>query len=273
MPEAVKKVVLITGASASIGKRCAERLQASGWRVYGASRHIVECLPDARFETISMDVTDAVSIKRGVAAILEREGRLDAVINCAGYALAGAVEDTSLDEARLQLETNFLGSASVCREVLPIMRRQRAGAIVNVASIGGMVPMPFQAYYSASKAALTAWSRALRLEVASFGVHVVLVEPGDHCTEFTERRHLAADATRGHNADAFARALSVMRSDEQAGSSPDPVARLVEKILAESSPRASYLVGPWFQRFAVSLRVWLPAQLFDWGLRKYYRLP
>ncbi len=265
-------VVLVTGASAGIGRACADALHARGHRVYGASRSIEELSPRPPFELVGLDVNDDAQIERAIGAIVEREGRIDALVQCAGYAVAGSVEDTSLAEARAQLETNFFGAVAVARAVLPKMRERRRGVIVNVSSIAGIIPMPFQAYYSASKAALSAYSRALRMEVAPFGIRVALVEPGDHKTEFTARRKLAADAKSEAYGATFARALAVMENDEQNGGAAEPVGELVARIVEARSPRPSYLVGPFVQRVAVSLQRWLSERLFEWGLRSYYKL-
>jgi len=255
-----------------MGKCCAERLAGAGWRVYGVSRNISTTLSTPSFVAMNLDVTDEEAVLQVVAKIMECEGRLDAVVNCAGFAVSGAAEDTSNDEAHRQFETNFFGAATVCRHVLPIMRAQRRGTIVNVSSIAGIIPMPFQACYSASKAALTAYTRALRLEVASLGVHVVVVEPGDFLTEFTQRRQLTSRSIQGAYAATFARVLAVMQAEEQVGARPETVADLVEHILRLKAPRASYLTGPWFQRFAVFIRKCVPAQLFDWVVCKTYKI-
>jgi NAD(P)-dependent dehydrogenase (short-subunit alcohol dehydrogenase family) len=272
MVEHAKKVVLVTGASAGMGKCCAGQLAGKGWRVYGVSRNIVQPVSSLRFIAMNLDVTDEHAVRQLVARIVEHEGRLDAVVNCAGFALSGAIEDTTNEEAHRQFETNFFGAATVCRQVLPIMRAQHRGTIVNVSSIAGLIPMPFQAYYSASKAALTAFTRALRLEAASFGVHVVAVEPGDFRTEFTERRQLALQSGKGAYATTFARTLEVIQAEEQKAPGPEAVAELVDHILHQDTPRASYLAGLRFQRFAVFLRKFVPARVFDHVLCKVYKI-
>lgn len=266
------KVILVTGASAGIGKACADRLHARGHRVYAASRSIATLEPKPPYGVLALDVCDEAAVAAAVASLHEREGRIDGLVQCAGYAVAGSIEDTSLAEARAQLETNFFGAVAVARAVVPIMRAQKSGVIVNVSSIAGIIPMPFQAYYSASKAALSAFTRALRMELVPFGVRVALVEPGDHKTEFTARRKLAADARSEAYGATFARALEVMEADERGGSAPEPVAELVERIVEARSPRAAYLIGPFVQRFAVTLRNWISERIFEWGLRAYYKL-
>src|SRR5579872_2559800 len=177
------RVALVTGASSGIGRACAELLAARDFRVYGASRHP---LPGSSFESLPMDVRDEESVTAGIASIVQREGRLDVIVNNAGIAIAGAVEDTSVEEAKDQFDVNFFGALRVCRAVLPVLRDQRSGTIVNIGSIGGLIALPFQGLYSASKFALEGLSESLRLEVAPFGIHVVLIEPGDQQTPLTE---------------------------------------------------------------------------------------
>ncbi len=185
------RVVLVTGASSGIGRACAEFLAGRGYRVYGGSRRLVA---GSVVESISMDVGDDASVHAAVSTILAREGRIDILVNNAGIAIAGAVEDTSVEEARDQFDVNFFGVLRVCRAVLPAMREQGAGYIVNIGSIGGLIAIPFQGFYSASKFALEGLSESLRLEVRQFGVHVVLIEPGDHRTGLTDNRRRTAES-------------------------------------------------------------------------------
>jgi NAD(P)-dependent dehydrogenase (short-subunit alcohol dehydrogenase family) len=171
------KVVLVTGASSGIGQAIARRLAARGWRVFGTSRNQASDFDG--IDMLPMDVDDDDSVARTVAAIVEKTGRLDAVVNNAGWALMGPIEDTPIAEARAQMETNFFGVLRVRRAVLPVMREQRAGHIVNISSLGGIFGMPFSGIYSASKFAVEGLSESLRLETHRFGVRVVLIEPGD----------------------------------------------------------------------------------------------
>jgi len=274
------RTVLAVGASSGIGRACAVRLASRGHRVFGTTRRPPaeveaalrrELRDSDRLEVIRMDVDDVRSVDAGVHAVVERAGRIDAVINCAGFGIGGSIEDTSDDEARAILETNFLGTLRVCRAVLPIMRKQGSGTIVNVSSIGGRIAVPFQGLYSATKFAVEGLTEALRMEVHRFGVRVVLVEPGDFATGFTDNRRPARDALENEAyADAYRAALAVVERDERGGSSPEAIARLVERILVARSPRLRYTVGALFQRVAVVLRNVLPSKLFGWGLRRYY---
>ena len=274
-----RRVVLITGASSGIGKACAEHLQRAGYQVYGASRSALEAIEPpslgapAAIHPIQMDVTSDDSVERAVKLIVAREGRIDVVVNCAGYALAGAVEETQSDEALAQMETNFFGVLRVCRAVLPIMRQQAGGYVVNISSVGGLIGVPFHGLYSASKFAVEGLSETLRMEVQPFGIKVVLIEPGDFRTGFTANRRMTRATPAGAvYAERSARAIAVMEADEKKGNSPEQVALLLEKIITTPAPRLRYMVGPPVEMFAVWLKKVLPAAWFERGVMKYYRL-
>jgi len=220
-----------------------------------------------------MDVTRDESVHQAVDFIVREAGRLDVVVNNAGFGVAGAVEDTSIEEAKAQLETNFFGVLRVCRAVLPMMRAQGEGLIVNISSLGGIIALPFQALYSASKFAVEGLTEALRMEVRPFGIRVTLVEPGDMRTEFTARRvRVAASGEGSAYRSFFERVIRVVEEDEQHGGSPEAVAILLERILRSPNPAPRYRVGPAFQRLAAVLKGVMPGRLFEWALMKYYRL-
>jgi NAD(P)-dependent dehydrogenase (short-subunit alcohol dehydrogenase family) len=254
-------VILITGASSGIGRAAAAELAGRGHNVYAASR---SAPTEVSGRSVRMDVNDDASVDAAVRVVLDREARLDAIVNAAGFGIAGAVEDTSAHEARAVFETNVFGVLRVCRAVLPAMRRQRSGLIVNVSSIAGRVGLPFQGLYSASKFALEAATEALRMEVRPFGIRAVLVEPGDFRTGFTDRRRrAAASAERSAYRERFERALSVIERDERGAAPPEAVGRLIAAILAHPAPRLRYTVGPVPQRAAPFLKALLPHSLFE----------
>jgi len=269
-----KRVVLITGASSGIGEACAQHLSEKGFRVYGTTRQPQVLSPGPKgYQMIQMDVTEDASISRGIELILQREGRLDAVVNNAGWSIVGAVEDTTLREARALLETNFFGALRVCQAALPAMRKQRGGYLINISSIGGLIALPFQAFYSASKCALEGLSESLSMEVLPYGIHVVLIEPGDTRTRFGLHRRWVERARAGSPYKEKAqRALAVMENDEANGTMPKAIAELVERVLNDPSPQLRYVIGPLAQRAAVLLKKILPSRLFEWGLMKYYRI-
>jgi NAD(P)-dependent dehydrogenase (short-subunit alcohol dehydrogenase family) len=276
------RVVLITGASSGIGQACANHLHQRGYRVYGTSRRAPSPAAEGSaaeqghsvpFAMIQMDVDSDISVERGLDAVLESEGRLDIVVNSAGFGIAGSVEDTSIDEAKAQFETNFFGVLRVCRAVLPVMRRQRRGYIVNISSMAGVIGIPFQALYSASKFALEGMTEALRMEARPFGIHVVLIEPGDFHTQFTAHRRKTLESQRSSvYSERFDIALGVMEADETSGPPPDKIAYLLERIINTPSPRLRYPIGPMSERIAITLKKVLPPRLFEWGVMAYYKV-
>src|ERR1700724_82946 len=184
-----KRVVLVTGASSGIGLACATHLAGRGYRGYGTSRRS-GAGPAGKVTMLAAGVFDGGSVEQAIATVLDHEGRLDIVVNNAGMGIAGPVENTSIEEAKRQLEVNFFGAFRVCRAALPAMRKQGSGYIVNIGSIGGLIAIPYQAMYSASKFALEGFSESLRMEVRPFGIRVVIIEPGDHKTALTGNRRV-----------------------------------------------------------------------------------
>jgi NAD(P)-dependent dehydrogenase (short-subunit alcohol dehydrogenase family) len=262
---------LITGASSGIGRACADLLAQNGFTVYGGSRTGVE-LSGSGWIPLPMDVRDDASVAGALTRILAEAGRLDAVVNGAGFGIGGAVEDTSVEEAADLFETNFFGTLRVCRAVLPHFRAQGRGTIVNISSIGGRIGLPFQGLYSATKFALEGLTEALRMEVRPLGIRVVLVEPGDFNTGFTaHRRRAAAAQTNDAYRDRFEKALRQIEKDELEGGDPRAVARLVLRILRHPNPRLRYTVGNVFQRLAVHAHGVLPGRWFEWLTIRYYR--
>jgi NAD(P)-dependent dehydrogenase (short-subunit alcohol dehydrogenase family) len=270
------KIVLITGASAGFGNASAEHLLRLGHRVYGTSRRaeFPESVgPLSSLQTLPMDVCDDDSVRRAVEYVQKQEGRIDVVVNNAGVGLAGAVEDTSVEEAKALFETNFFGVLRVCRAVLPLLRAQKSGLIVNVSSLAGFVTIPFQGFYSASKYALESMSDAMRMELRPFGVRVALIEPGDFKTGFTESRIFSAEAGEGSiYHDRCQRAVSVMEHDELNGADPRQFAELLAKIIADPSPRNRYPVGALGERLAVGARRFVPSAFLDKALSLIYKL-
>jgi NAD(P)-dependent dehydrogenase (short-subunit alcohol dehydrogenase family) len=221
---------------------------------------------------LQMDVTDDQSVQNAIDTILQREGRLDIVVNNAGIAIAGPLELTSVEEAKRQIDVNLFGVFRVCRAVLPIMRHQGSGYIVNIGSIGGLIAIPYQPLYSASKFALEGMTESLRLEVRPFGIRVVIIEPGDTKTEITKNRRVAEAAADQHAYSPLAASLKRAADDEQHGPGPEGVARLLWRIVNTPTPRLRYTAGPAIQRAAVFMKRLLPYALMEYGMRKYYGL-
>ncbi len=263
------KVVLITGASSGIGRLCAERLHGKNWRVFGASRSAGSKDETFPYETLRMNVDEDASVSAGIESLLARAGRLDAVVNCAGSGLAGALEETSIEEAKALFETNFFGVLRVCRAALPIMRGQRAGRIVNIGSVAGVVSLPFEGIYSATKFALEALSETLRMEAKPFGVHVSLIQPGDFRTGFTSaRKRTEKSGDASAYAGRFEKIIHQTSAREQSSPTPEKIALLLERVLSHPAPRLRYRAGP--GSFAVPLKKFLPEPLFEWGTKKFF---
>jgi len=254
-------VVLISGASAGIGRACADRLSDRGWKVFGASRRGTS---SGGWTPIVMDVDRDESVEAGFAAVLDERQRLDALVACAGWGLSGAVEQTSIADARDQLETNFWGAVRVVQRALPVMRRQGHGRIVLISSIGGIVSLPFQAFYSASKFAMEGFGEALGYEVEPFNIEVTLVEPGNVRTEFTDKRR-SASARSGDDpyGPAVDKAIDLMSADESNGVPPDRVAKVVQRVLEAKCPSRRISVGKVDERIGILAKRLLPYRLFE----------
>lgn len=249
--------VLVTGASSGIGWQCAERLAAAGHRVLAASRRGTAPPGCAR---LVMDVDDDASVQQA----LLRSGEIDAAVLCAGWGLAGAIEDTAPAEAKAQFETNFFGAHRVIHALLPGLRA-RGGRLVLVSSLAAQVPLPYQALYSASKAALSSYAEALRLELAPFGVRVACIEPGNFRTGFTGSRRRAAGWTPASvHARGGEASVQWMEQDERRAPPPEAVVRRIVAVLADPDPALRHVVvAQPFERLGAALRRLLPQRLYQ----------
>lgn len=264
------RVVLVTGASSGFGRCIARTLAERGNRVYGTSR--TPAGDDGSVRMLALDVASDDSVRRCVEALLAAESRIDVLVNNAGVGLCGSVEDTELDEIRWQMETNFFGAVRMMRAVLAQMRAQRAGRLITIGSLGGLVGLPYQPFYSASKFALEGLNEALRLELAGSGIDATSIAPGDFKTGFTAARVFArASRSPAHEAR-MARVVSIYERDEQSGADPQRVADLVAKLVAAPRVGVRHSVGRWDQRAAVFAKRLLPAALFERILASTYSI-
>ncbi len=254
------KVVLVTGASAGLGWACAEHLARSGWTVLGASRRGTS---GPGWRGMVMDVDDDASVIEGVARILEDHDHIDALLACAGWGLAGAAELTPLEDAKAQFETNFWGAVRSANAVLPIFRRQGHGRLVLMSSLGGVFGIPFQSFYSASKFALEGYGESLAYEVAPFGIHVTLIEPGNFKTDFTQSRRKVEVAGDDPYGAAQSKAIEVMERDEVKGADPTDVAKVAERVLASAHPPRRVSVGKFDERIGILGKRILPFRVFE----------
>jgi NAD(P)-dependent dehydrogenase (short-subunit alcohol dehydrogenase family) len=275
------RVALVTGASSGIGERTALRLREAGFEVYAVARRVERMadLADAGVHVLAMDVTDDASMTSGVARIVEEQGRIDVLVNNAGYGSYGAVEDVPLEEARRQFEVNVFGLARLTQLVTPHMRRVAAEPlaqrcrIVNVSSVGGKFYEPLGAWYHATKFAVEGFSDSLRIELAPFGIDVVIIEPGPIRTEWNQiSRESLTETSRGGAYEA--QAAKVRRVLERAdrpplGSRPDVVARKIVAAVQANTPRARYPVGRGAGTLVRARRL-LPDAAFDYVVKGAY---
>jgi NAD(P)-dependent dehydrogenase (short-subunit alcohol dehydrogenase family) len=268
----MKKVILITGISSGFGKEMARLLSRDGHIIYGTVRKETEKTYAVSY--LLMDLTDITYIKDTVASVIEKEGRIDVLINNAGMHTGGPIETLPEEYIRKQLETNFIGMVMLTREVLPVMRKQGGGTIINFSSIGGLMGLPFQAFYSASKFAIEGFSEALRMEVNQFNIKVILINPGDFHTNNTvnRRNFLAPSDTSDVYHDQFEKTLSIVENDEDNGWDPVILARKMVKIVNCRNPRQKYIIGSFGQKLAVLLKYILPGKIFRMILQDHYKV-
>jgi len=272
------KVAIVTGASSGIGEATAGRLHALGYSVYAAARRVnrMASLAEAGVRPIKLDLTDDASMVRCVDDVIADSGRIDVLVNNAGYRSYGSVEDVPISEARRQFDVNVFGLGRLTQLVLPHMREQRSGHIVNISSMGGKIHEPLGGWYHSTKFAVEGLSDCLRMELAPLGIHVVVIEPGAIRTEWSG---IAADSLvttsgSGAYADQAARVAKVLRSgagDTGRGSSPDVVANAVAKAVASRRPKTRYAVGTGVKPLLFARRV-LSDRGFDRLMRLVYRV-
>lgn len=271
------KIVLITGASSGIGYDAAQALGRQGHKVYAAARRVelMEPLRALGVVPLRMDVTDEASIQEGVQKVLEAEGRIDVLINNAGYGYFGAIETTPMEDARRQLEVNVFGLASLCRTVLPAMRAQGGGRIVNIASIAGKMVLQFGGWYCVSKYSVEAFSDALRMEVKPFGIDVCIIEPGGIHTDWglIAARHLRENAAGSAYEDAALPEADLLEKAYSGRwlSSPAVVTRAILRAVNSRRPRTRYRIGMG-SRIMPFLHAVLPARWWDAAVRRFTKI-
>ena len=267
---AEQRVVLVTGASSGVGQSTARLLARNGYRVFGTGRSPGGAGDTQGVTMLPLDVRSDDSVAACLGAVSGQAGRLDILVNNAGYELAGALEELSLDEAKAQFETNFFGVLRMVKAVLPLMRRQKQGQIINVSSLAGLSPIPFMGIYSASKFALDGYTEALRLEVKPFNIRVSQIEPGFLRTPMMNNRQVAAGRIAEYD-PWRQRAYDAIRGYEEKGPGPELVAETVLKIAGSKTPRLRYVVGQQ-AKFVTRLRRFVPEGAFEKGVRGTFRL-
>ncbi|MFQ3182670.1 MAG: NAD(P)-dependent dehydrogenase (short-subunit alcohol dehydrogenase family) [Polaribacter sp.] len=267
----MSKIVLVTGASSGIGKAVATFLSEKGYKVYGTSR-TPKKEKDFSFEIIALDVLKIDTIKAAIAFIIEKEGTLDILVNNAGMGITGPIEETPTDEMRNAFNTNFFGAIDVIKTVLPFMRAQKYGVIVNTTSIAGYMGLPFRGVYSSSKGALELVTEATRMEVKKFGIHIVNVAPGDFATDIISRRYHTPLFDGSVYKENYKANLDLMDAHVETGRNPIEMAKKVHKIINTKNPKIHYKVGGAMEKFSIVLKIILPDTWFEALLMRHYKL-
>ena len=264
------KVVLITGASSGIGKAIAEFLQHRNFIVFGTSRN-----PQGKksnFPLVALDVTRPETIKTAISEVISEAGRIDILINNAGVGITGPIEETPDEEIKKAFDTNYFGPINVIKAVLPQMRKNKSGLIINITSIAGYMGLPYRGIYSASKAALELTTEAFRMELKDFNIKMTNVAPGDFATNIAAGRYHAPVVSGSPYEKAYGNTLKLMNKHVDEGKDPNVMARAIYKIIQEKEPRAHYKVGEPLQKFSIALKRILPDKVYESLLLKHYKL-
>jgi NAD(P)-dependent dehydrogenase (short-subunit alcohol dehydrogenase family) len=261
-------VVLVTGASRGIGKAIAQKFAQAGYQVFGTTRQASPVGTEAR--VLRLDVQEEESVEKCVNAVLAQTGRIDFLINNAGFSIYGAIEEVSLAQTKAVFETNFFGVVRMTQAVLPTMRRQASGRVINIGSLAGFLPMPYQAAYAASKHALAGWTETLDFEVRRFGIRAILIQPGFIRTDI-DRNSTTGALLKDIYSDERSRVTEKLRISVESGDDPVTVADAVLQAATKREPTIKVLVGRGARQVRV-LRTLLPRTVFEFGLRRQFEL-
>ncbi|MEO5889199.1 MAG: SDR family oxidoreductase [Ferruginibacter sp.] len=266
----MKKVILVTGASSGIGLACANALQSKGHIVYGSARNL-DRIKSASFNPIELDVTDDVSVNIAINQILKAEGKLDVLVNNAGNGVAGPAYAMPVDSAKKQFEVNFFGVVRMCSAALPGMIEKKQGLIVNISSLAGLFGLPYQSMYSASKYAVEGYSQSLRMELRNAGVKVVVINPGDYKSDFSQNREkIPFTISNAKLQEEYNAAVASMEKDESIAPNPASLAKQLCRIVESSNPSHRYLVGQVGQTIVPTLKRFLPGSFFEKLMNDHY---
>ena len=267
----MSKVVLITGGSSGIGKCVGEFLTQKGFKVYGTSRN-PEKYKDSKFIILQLVVNDNATIKKTIETIIANEGKLDILINNAGAGITGPIEETPEKEMKANFDTNFFGPINVIKVVLPQMRVQHSGLIINVTSIAGYMGLPYRGIYCASKGALELITEAFRMELKDFNIEMTNVAPGDFATNIEAGRYHVPLMDDSPYKKPYSNTLELMNEHVDSGSYPNMMAEAIFKIINSKNPKGHYKVGEFMQKFSIVLKRVLPDKVYEKLLMNHYKL-
>jgi NAD(P)-dependent dehydrogenase (short-subunit alcohol dehydrogenase family) len=267
-----KKVVLVTGGSSGIGRAIGNFLKDKGYTVYGTTRNLQKNQGFTDFELLELDVRKTDTVHTALQMLLKKEGKLDILINNAGIGITGPIEETPNDAIQNAFETNFIGPLNMIKVVLPIMRSQQQGRIINITSIAGKMGLPYRGIYSASKGALDLATEAIRLETGKFGIYISTLAPGDFATNIAAGRFHAPVLQESPYKEPYGRTLQMINDDVDKAGDPVEVAKKVYCILQSKAPKVHYKVGSFMQKFSIVLKKLLPSKVYEKLLRNHYKL-
>ncbi|WP_435132274.1 SDR family oxidoreductase [Formosa sp. A9] len=267
----MSKVVLITGGSSGIGKSIGEFLKEKGYIVYGTSRS-PERYSKSKFPILKLDVRDPLTVSACVQLLLKAEGRIDVLINNAGVGITGPIEEIPTAEIKSHFDTNFFGPLEVIKAVLPAMRAQQSGLIINITSIAGYMGLPYRGIYSASKGALELLTEAYRIELKDFNIKMTNVAPGDFATNIASGRFHAPVTNESPYKIPYGNTLKLMDEHVDSGKDPLVMAKAIYKIINTKSPKIHYKVGEFMQKFSIVLKHVLPDRVYEKLIINHYKL-
>lgn len=270
MSQTSPTVALVTGASSGIGAAIAQQLHHQGFTVWGTSRSPRENSQGVSF--VVMDVCDDASVNTAVTQVLNTSGRIDVLVNAAGLGIVGAVEEVSISTTQQVFDTNVFGLMRVCQAVLPTMRTQTSGLIINISSIAGMVGLPFRGIYAASKFAVEGLSESMALELHPFGIRVTMIQPGGFKTQIAQNRPLATPLPDAPYAPYLEPILEMIDHEVSGAPGPAPVGKLAARIAKQNNPTLRYPIGKFLERFTPVLKRWLPWKIYAAMIRSFHKL-
>lgn len=267
----MSKVVIVTGASSGLGKATATYLAQHGFQVFGTSRS-----PDkytiSAFELVTLDINKPETIPVFIDKVYKKTGRIDVLINNAGVGITGPLEEIAAEAVHENFQTNCFGPIQMAQAVLPIMRKQQSGLIINVTSIAGAMGLPYRGIYSASKGAFSILTETLRMEVKGFGIKVCSIAPGDYATDIASRRYHAPVIKESPYQKSYQESLDTMNTHVDQGNDPVEIAKTIIKVIGLKNPKVHYRVGPPIQKLSIFLKALLPDRLFEKLLMKNYNI-
>jgi NADP-dependent 3-hydroxy acid dehydrogenase YdfG len=268
----MSKVAFITGGTSGIGKAICTYLASKGVIVYGSGRKVENGSKLDTFKLVRCDVTSDDSVKKAVQYIIEQEGKIDLLVNNAGIGMAGSIEDSEIEEIRNIFNTNVAGTLRTCKAVLPQMRKQKSGLIINISSVGGLMGLPYRGIYSSSKSSVELISEAMSMEVMKYGIKVVLIEPGEFKTSINQNRKVSAKALDSVYKADFDRIHEIINHEVDNGQNPFKIGKLVYKIMNKKNPGVRYNTGDFTSKLALVLKKSLPPRLFERMLMNHYKI-